>query len=433
MSPSMRLSFPPVVVEDGAGSWFRNSEGSRFLDLHSMACIMNVGYGHKRVVEAIVSQTKRLLHGNPAYVVVEQTVELARRLADVTPGHSPKKVCFGLSGSDANDAAIKLARAATGRPLIISFFGAYHGNTYGALSISAVSPAMRRGFHPILPGIFHVSFPDTYRGDHLQVDSDDVSGFYLRRLEELFTNVAPPEDIAAVIVEPVQGDSGILVPPDDYLPRLKELCDRHGCLLIAEEVQTGMGRTGELFAVERSGVVPDIMVIGKALGSGMPVSAIVAASDLMDSWSAPGHVFSTSGNPVSSAAALAVLDIIEEEGILENAKQRGDQLRTGLERLAESHEVIGDVRGRGLMLGMDLVTDQSTRSRHRSLAAKVVRACFDRGCFITFLAGSVLRFAPPLIISEEEVDLALEILESALRAALSGRITDSDVASLVGW
>jgi 4-aminobutyrate aminotransferase len=397
-----------------------------------MACIMNVGYGHPRLVEAITTQAQRLVHGNPAYVVHEGMVRLAQRLDELTPGDFPKRVAFGLSGSDANDGAVKLARAATGRQLIVAFHGAYHGNTYGALSLSAVSPAMRRGFGPVLPGVVHVRYPDAYRRHH-GLTGAEVTAACLEELTATLGALAPPEDVAAIVVEPVQGDSGILVPPPSFLPALAELASRHGILLVAEEVQTGFGRTGARFAVEHDGVVPDILVLGKALGGGMPISAVVARSELMDAWEAPGHVFSTSGNPVTTAAALAVLDILEDEQLVEAARARGATLRAGLEELARAHEVVGDVRGRGLMLGVDLVADPGTRARDRLLAAKVVKGCFDRGCFLTFLAGSVLRFVPPLVISDEQVQEAVEIVGKALADALAGKVGDDEVAQFTGW
>lgn len=432
ISPATRIAFPPVVVEGGQGTWFWDSDGRRFLDLHAMACIMNIGYGHPRVVEAIIRQAERLVHGNPAYVLHEGTVTLAQRLDELTPGDFPKRVAFGLSGSDANDGAVKLARAATGRQLIVAFHGAYHGNTYGALSLSAVSPAMRKGFGPVLPGIVHVHYPDAYRR-HRGMTDEEITAACLSELTATFATLAPPEDVAAIVVEPVQGDSGILVPPPSYLPALSDLARRHGILLIADEVQTGFGRAGTHFAVEHDDVVPDVMVLGKALGGGMPISAVVARSELMDAWEAPGHVFSTSGNPVTTAAALAVLDIIDDEDLVAAAWARGDTLRAGLEELACNHEVIGDVRGRGLMLGVDLVADPDTRARDRLLAAKVVKGCFDRGCFLTFLAGSVLRFVPPLVISDQEVHRALEVVGEALSDAVSGKVTDGEVAQFTGW
>ncbi|MQA81678.1 MAG: aminotransferase class III-fold pyridoxal phosphate-dependent enzyme [Streptosporangiales bacterium] len=430
MSPATRLSFPSVVVDGGAGATFWDRTGRRFLDLHSMAGVANVGYGHPRFVEAVVEQVRRLVHCNPAYVLHEAPIRLAQRLAASTPGTFPKRVAFGLSGSDANDGVIKLARAATGRQLIVAFTGAYHGNTYGALSMSSVSAAMRRGFGPVVPGIVHVPFPDAYRSPYRGVD---VAESYLAELDAVFDVVAPPEDVAAIVVEPVQGDSGVIVPPQDFMTGLAERARRHGILLVAEEVQTGLGRTGRMYAAEHFGLEPDIMVLGKALGGGIPISAIVARSELMDSWQAPGHVFSTGISPVAATAALAVLDILADDDLVTAAATRGGLLQRGLTEMQDRYAEIGDIRGLGLMLGADLVSDPETRTRNRILAAKVIKGCFDRGCYLTFLAGSVLRFIPPLVITDNEINHALETVEVSLKSALSGKVSDEEVRELTGW
>lgn len=432
MSPAARLSFPSVVVDGGAGATFWDHGGRRFLDLHSMAGVANIGYGHPRYVQAVVEQVRRLVHCNSAYVLHEAPIRLAERLAATTPGDFPKRVAFGLSGSDANDGVIKLARAATGRQMIVTFSGAYHGNTYGALSMSSVSAAMRRGFGPVVPGIVQVPFPNMYRGPH-RGSAVDVAEECLTELDAVFDTVAPPEDVAAIVVEPVQGDSGVVVPPQCYMAGLAERARRHGILLVAEEVQTGLGRTGRMYATEHFGLEPDIMVLGKALGGGIPISAIVARSELMDSWHAPGHVFSTAMSPVAATAALTVLDILDEENLVAAAQSKGTLLRQGLTDMQERYSEIGDVRGLGLMLGADLVTDPDTRTRNRTLAAKVVKGCFDRGCYLTFLAGSVLRFIPPLVITEDEVTHALETVEDSLVDALAGKVPDEEVTALTGW
>jgi 4-aminobutyrate aminotransferase len=239
--------------------------------------------------------------------------------------------------------------------------------------------------------------------------------------------------VAAVFVEPIQGDSGILVPPAGYLDDLAALCREHGILLVAEEVQSGVGRTGRWFAAEHFALEPDITVVGKGLGSGMPVSAVVARADLMEAWGPPAHVFSTAANPVCAAAALATIAVIEEEDLLANARERGRQLEDGLAELASRHEPIGDVRGRGLMLGVDLVTDRDSREPARELAAKVVAACYRRGLYLTFLRGCVLRLAPPLTVTAAQVEQALEVLDAALTDAERGRVPAADVASLTGW
>jgi 4-aminobutyrate aminotransferase len=427
LSPSMRLPFSPLLVERGEGARFWDADGREFLDFHSMACILNTGHNHPAVVAAISDQAQRLVHCNPGYATHELTLELAERLAGLAPGEAPRRVALGLSGSDANDGAIKLARAATGRHRVIAFLRSYHGNTYGALSLSSVSPAMRRGFGPELPGVHHVPYPDVYR---MPGAADEVAERCLEALRELFATVAPPDEVAAVVVEPIQGDAGTVVPPAQWVSGLVELCAQHGILVVAEEVQTGIGRTGRWFAGDHFDLEPDILVLGKGLGSGMPVSALVARAELMDSWESPGHVFCTSANPVCCAAAVATLDVIEAEQLISNAEAMGRRLRDGLEALARRHESVGDVRGLGLMLAVDLVASRDTRERSKELAAATVAGCLRRGLYLTFLSGSVLRLVPPLIVGEPEVDRALEILDASLEDAEQGRVRGDDI---VGW
>lgn len=432
VSPATRIPFLPLVVDSARGTELVEPDGRRLLDFHAMACIATTGHCHPRVVEAIRDQAGRLVHCNSGYALHEPLVRLADELVRIAPGAGPRKVAFGLSGSDANDGALKLARAATGRSKAIAFLGSYHGNTYGALSLSAVSLAMRRGFGPVVPDIHHIPYPDSYRAGP-GMTPDDVAVACLERLSELLATVAPPEEVAAVFLEPVQGDAGILVPPQSFVDGLVEICHTNGILIVAEEVQTGMGRTSRWFAAEHFGLEPDVTVIGKGLASGMPVSALVARAELMDAWGPPGHVFSTGANPVCCAAALATIAVVEDEGLLPNARVRGDQLVDGLRELAARHEAIGDVRGLGLMLGVDLVEDRHSKLPARNLAAKIAVACYRRGLYLTFLRGSVLRLVPPLVLGQSEADRALDILAHALDDALAGRVSDEDITTITGW
>lgn len=432
LSPATRIPFIPLVAECGRGAELVDRDGTRLLDFHSMACTTSTGHCHPRVVDAIQRQAARLVQCNSGYAVHEPMVRLAAELVRITPGDWSKKVAFGLSGSDANDGALKLVRAATRRPKVIAFFGSYHGNTYGALSLSAVSLAMRRGFGPVVPDVHHVPYPDTYRADP-PGNAGEVAARCLRELARVLETVAPPEEVAAVFMEPVQGDSGVLLPPVEFCQGLTDLCRQHGILLVAEEVQCGVGRTGRWFASEHFQLEPDVTIVGKGLGSGMPVSAVVARADLMDAWGPPGHVFSTASNPVCAAAALATIAVVEEEGLLENARCRSRQLVEGLAALADRHDAIGDVRGLGLMLGVDLVEDRDSRVPARALAPKVVAACYRRGLYLTFLRGSVLRLAPPLVVDEAQVERALGILDAAFEDAALDRVAAADVAQITGW
>lgn len=430
MSPAARLPFLPVAVESGAGSRFTSVGGKDFLDFHSMACVLNTGYNHPRIVEAIKKQSDRLIHCNSGYALHELAVDLAERLANLAPGSQDRRIAFGLSGSDANDGALKLVRAATGRWRVFSFRGAYHGTTFGALSLSTVSHNMRRGFGPEVPGVHTIKFPDVYRAGKT---ADEVVSDCLNDFASQLANSVPPDEVAAVFIEPVQGDAGILVPPQEYMDGLRRVCARHGILIVAEEVQTGIGRTGRLFASSHFDLNPDVLVLGKALGSGVPISAVIANSDLMNNWSSPGHVFSTAANPVSCAAALTTLDIMEEEGLADRAARMGRLLRTGLTDLARTYPQIGDIRGLGLMIGVDLIADMESRERAGRLAAAVTAGCLSRGLYLTFLSGNVLRLAPPLTVDEREIEQALNIMDEALADGIAGRVPDDLISQIVGW
>lgn len=432
LSPSIRLPFYPMVVESGLGSILRDQDGREYIDFLSMAAITNVGHNHPRVVQAMQEQVARLVHCNAAYAYHEPLTALTERLIAITPGSGPKRVAYGVSGADANDGAIKLSRAATGRQKIIAFLNSYHGNTYGALSLSAVSLPMRRGFGPLLPEIYHVPYPDCYRCPWGQTYGS--CGFQcVAHLQMTLDRVAPADEVAAIFMEPIQGDAGIIEPPPEYVRGLTAICRAHGILLVAEEVQTGMGRTGRWFASEHFDLEPDIIVLGKALASGMPLSAIVARADLMEHWSSPGHVFCTAANPVCCAAALATVEVLASEQLVQRAAETGTYLRNQFAALAERHEVIGDVRGRGLMLGVDLVTDRQTRERDWALTSKVAFRCWQQGLFLSFFSRSVLRIAPPLVLSRPEADRALAILEQSLVDVMAGRVSDDVLDQVKGW
>lgn len=431
ISPSARIPYYPLVVKSAHGATIEDSDGHLYLDFLSAACIANTGHSHPRVVEAIKKQSDKLIHYNLAYAYTEEAVELAVELCRITPGQFPKRVAFGLSGSDANDCAIKLVRQAAGRPNVISYLRAYHGQTYGALSLSAVSLPMRRHMGPMLPGVFHAPYPDCYhcnwaRGGNCSLEC-------LSALTGLFETSCPPDEVAAIFIEPIQGDSGIVVPPDSYMEGLRKVCEEHGILLVAEEVQSGFGRTGRWFASGKWSFAPDLVIMGKAMASGMPLSAVVGRKELFDGWESPAHAISTSANPISCAASLATVKVIEEEGLLDRARESGAYLKRRFLEMAGRHPLIGDVRGEGLMLGVDLVVDRSTKERAAKETAKVAYAAWKRGLFVTFFSKSVLRIAPPLIVTKDEMDRALGILDESLSDVEQGRIGDSVLSSVKGW
>ncbi|MGI6603844.1 MAG: aspartate aminotransferase family protein [bacterium] len=433
LSPASRMPYYPLAVKSGHGSTVVDMDGNEYLDFLASAAALNTGHAHPKVVAAIQKQAAEFIHYTPAYMYHEPLVRLAQELIRITPGDFPKQVAFGLTGSDANDGAIKLARAYTGRPKVISFIRSYHGSTYGAITLSAVSLNMRRKIGPFLPEIEHIPFPDCYRcpmGGHKK---DTCGDHCLNYLHFLFENYLPAEEVAAIIMEPIQGDAGIIVPPVEYVQSLAKLCREKGILFISEEVQQGFGRTGRWFGIEHFGVEPDILILGKAIASGMPLSAIVAKKEIMQAWEAPAHLFTTGGNPVSCAAALATIHVIEEENLVERSRVLGEKAMARFNEMAQRYELIGDVRGKGLSIGVDLVTNRETRQRAYKEAAKLCYRAWEKGLLLSFFSNSVLRIQPPLVITEEELDRALDIIEESLVDVISGKVPDEVLETVKGW
>jgi 4-aminobutyrate aminotransferase len=404
MSPSYTRIYP-LVVARGSGAVIEDVDGNLFLDFTAGIAVTSTGHCHPDVVAAIKDQADKLLHMSGTDFYYEPQIDLAQRLAELAPGTTPKRVFFTNSGAEALEAALKLARWHTQRPRVIAFFGAFHGRTYGAMSLSGSKLVHRRGFSPLVPDIHHVPFPPASSGD---------GHAWVRSIEDtLLRRTASPDEVAAIFVEPIQGESGYRVPPQDFLPAVRALCDRYGMLLVADEVQTGMGRTGKLFALEHWGVEADILCTAKGIASGMPLGAIVARQDVMD-WPPGSHASTFGGNPVSCRAALATLDLLEA-GYTQNAAERGEQLRAGLQRLRSRFPVIGDVRGLGLMMAMDLVKGPN-EPLDPALRDAVVQTAFTKGLLLLGCGESAIRFCPPLCISAAQVDHALQILEEILQA-----------------
>jgi 4-aminobutyrate aminotransferase len=346
-------------------------------------------------------------------------VELADRLADLVPGDSPKKVFLGNSGTEAVEAALKLARHHTGRPYVISFLGAFHGRTMGAVSLTASKPVYHRRFGPLVPAITHVPYAYCYRcAYNLSYPACDLACVDAIE-DQLLAHTIPPDEVAGIFVEPVQGEGGYVVPPEGWLKKLDGLCKRHGILLVDDEVQSGIGRTGRMFAIEHFEVVPDILCSAKALGSGMPISAMVAREQVM-SWPAGAHGSTFGGNPVCCAAALATLDVIEEEELLANATQVGARILDQLEDLARMSRLIGDVRGLGLMIGIELVRDKKSKEPATDETDALMMACFKRGLLTLPCGPNSLRLSPPLTLTAEQADAAISILADAI-AYIEGR------------
>jgi 4-aminobutyrate aminotransferase len=401
VSPSYTRVYP-LVVERGSGAVIEDVDGNLFLDFTAGIAVTATGHCHPHVVQAIKDQAGKLLHMSGTDFYYEPQIALSERLARLAPGQSPKRVFFTNSGAESLEAGLKLARWHTGRPRAIAFFGAFHGRTYGAMSLSGSKVVHRRGFSPLVPEIHHVPYP---RKDVLT--NPNSAKECLRTIEDmLLRRLASPDEVAAIFVEPIQGEGGYHVPPADFLPLLRQLCDKHGILLVADEVQTGMGRTGKMFAVEHWGVEPDILCLAKGIASGMPLGAMIAKEKVMD-WPSGSHASTFGGNPVSCRAALATIELLEQ-GLITNAAERGEQLKAGLQRMKEKFPgVLGDVRGLGLMVAIDVVREGGHDPAQRD---QVVQTAFQHGLLLLGCGESAVRFCPPLCITSQQVETALRIL-----------------------
>lgn len=411
VSPSYSRVYP-LVAARGSGAVVTDPDGNSFLDFTAGLAVCSTGHCHPRVVKAVAAQSRRLIHMSSTDFYNTPMTALAGRLSGLCPGEGDRKTYFGNSGAEAVEAALKLARYRTGRQHVIAFYGAFHGRTFGALSLTASRAGHRRRFAPLLPGVVHAPYAYCYRcpvGCRPETCGAECAGW----IEEIvFRHEIPPEEVAAIAVEPVQGEGGYIVPPGKFLERIARICRANGILLFADEVQTGMGRTGKMLAVDHFGIVPDIVALAKAIASGLPLSATVACADVMN-WPPGAHASTFGGNPVACAAALATLDLIEE-GLARNAARLGDRLLSGLRGLMERHELIGDVRGLGLMLGIELVRDRDTKERATPERDRLVRRCFEKGLLVLPAGPNSVRLSPPLVITEKQADTALSILDDVL-------------------
>ena len=412
VSPSYTRVYP-LVVESARGLWVRDVDGNRFLDFTAGIAVNSTGHCHPEVVEAIRDQADRLIHMSGTDFYYGPQIALAEKLAGIANISGGPKVFFANSGTEAIEASFKLARYHTRRDQTIAFFGAFHGRTMGALSLSASKAYQRKYYTPFVPGITHVPYPNCYRCP-FGVGYPTCGVACVRWIEDpLFRTSISPEEVAAIFVEPIQGEGGYIVPPPEFHLELSKLAKKYGILLVADEIQSGMGRTGKMFAMEHFGVEPAIMALAKGIASGMPLGAMIASSELMD-WHAGSHASTFGGNPVSCRAALATIDLLEK-GLIENARIRGRQLMAGLGEMQKTIECMGDVRGIGLMVGVELVKDRVTRESAPELRDRVVRGAFQNGLLLLGCGESTIRFCPPLVISEEEVDTGLSIFERTLR------------------
>jgi 4-aminobutyrate aminotransferase len=409
VSPSYTRSYP-LVVERGSGAVIEDVDGNLFLDFTAGIAVTNTGHCHPEVVAAIKDQSEKLLHMSGTDFYYRPQIELAERLAKAAPGATPKKVFFANSGAETVEGALKLARWHTRRNRAVAFLGAFHGRTYGAMSLSGSKLAHRRGFSPLVPDVHHVPFPRS-----CPEGGCDAGCALVKEIEDtLFKRVCPPDEVAAIFAEPVQGEGGYYPMPPGCLPALRRLCDRHGILLVLDEVQSGMGRTGKLFAAEHYGVEPDIICLAKGIASGLPLGAIVAKADVMD-WPSGSHASTFGGNPVACRAALATLDLLEREYI-RNAAERGEQLRGGLRALADKHDCLANVRGLGLMTAVDVVHPGSPPAPNPGLREQAIHAAFRCGLLLLGCGESAIRFCPPLCVTAGQVETALRVLDGVLAA-----------------
>jgi 4-aminobutyrate aminotransferase len=415
VSPSYTRSYP-LVAEKAYGAIVEDVDGNAFLDFSAGIAVCSTGHCHPEVVRAIQEQAASLIHMSGTDFYYAHMPELGEKLQSLMPGSGQWKCFYGNSGAEAIEAAMKLARYSTGRFQFIAFQQAFHGRTMGALSLTASKAIQRKGFGPLVPGVTHIPYPNTYRCP-LKSTPEHVGDAVLDYLEHVvFKTTVNPEEVAAIVVEAVQGEGGYVVPPPGFLAGLERIARKHGILIVCDEVQSGMGRTGKMFAFEHfEDFQPDIVALAKGIASGMPLGVAIARSDLM-TWPPGAHASTFGGNPICLAAAIATVRLLESS-LIANAAKIGAYLKPQLEKLMHSHEVIGDVRGLGLMLGIDLVEDRRTKAHHANLRNAVVTECFKRGLLVLGAGASTIRLSPPLVIDEEQADCAVRILSESISAA----------------
>jgi 4-aminobutyrate aminotransferase len=404
----------PLVVKQGRGMVIEDVDGNLFLDFMAGIAVCSTGHSHPRVVKAIEEQARKFLHICGSDYYYEPMAELAEKLNRLAPGSAPKKIFFTNSGAEAVEAAFKLARHHTKRQHVIAFHGAFHGRTLGALSLTASRASHRAYFGPLIPGVHHLPYGFCHRCPYqLKYDSCGVECVSLIE-KTLFRYEVRPDEVAAIFVEPVQGEGGYVVPPPEYLPMLQDLCRKHGILLVVDEIQSGFGRTGKMFASEHWGIEPDIVCAAKGIASGMPIGAMIARAEI-STWTRSSHGSTFGGNPVACAAALATIELLEK-GLVENAAQVGVILKEQLMALKSRHAVIGDVRGLGLMIGVEFESADGSHAPDARLRDRVMQQCFAQGLLLLSCGESTLRFCPPLIVTAEETKTAVEIFDAAVTA-----------------
>jgi 4-aminobutyrate aminotransferase len=414
ISPSYTRSYP-MVAQQGRGIVVTDVDGNEFFDFSAGIAVTSTGHCHPDVVAAIQKQAGELIHMSGTDFYYESLVTLAQRLSKIAPMPGPHRVYYGNSGAEAVECALKLARYHTKRQNVIAFFGAFHGRTMGALSLTGSKPQQKRRFGAPVPGVTHVRYPDVYRAsDAGGLDPETFALNCARFIEDkLFKTTLPPEEVAAIFVEPVQGEGGYVIAPTNFMEELRRICDRHGILLVADEVQSGMGRTGKWWAIEHTGVHPDIVCSAKGIASGMPLSAVISRAEVMD-WVPGSHASTFGGNPVCIAAALATLDVIEGENLRDNATQVGNHMIKRMADWTNKYEIVGDVRGRGLMIGVEIVKSKKTKEFAAAERDRIVELAFERGLLLLGCGPSTVRIAPPLVVTKDEADVCVDVLDECI-------------------
>lgn len=425
-----KIPYYPTSFKSGNGAILYDDNDKQYIDFLASASSANIGHGNKEIADAVFTQMKKITQYSSVYFPMPQGQTLAKKLIQLLNDDN-MQVAYSNDGSEAIDCAIKIAKAYTKRNKIISFKEAYHGSSYGAMSISAISLNMRRSIGELINGVYHMDYPNCFR---CQCYSDKCENFTcLKQFEYAFEHYIPPEEVAAIFIEPIGGDMGIVVPPIQYMQKLNELCHKYGILLVVDEIQQGICRTGKWFSFENFGIKPDIIVLGKSIGAGLPLGVTIANKKIMNSLSAPAHVFTMSGNSTVCTAALKQLQIFERENMNQKVVEKGMYLKSKLKDLYNKYDIIGDIRGIGLSIGIDLVYDRIKKQKNHIAAAKISYNCIKNGLLVTFINKNILRIQPPLVISKDQIDKAIHILDNSFQNYITGKIDDTVLLHSKGW
>jgi 4-aminobutyrate aminotransferase len=408
------VRFYPLVIESGKDCIVKDVDGNEYIDFNSGVLCLNVGHCHPLVIEAIKRQSEKFLHYSWTDFYYEHLVDLGEKLEKMTPGSFPKKIFYSNSGAESIEAAIKVSKWHTRKQLFLAFIGAFHGRLIGSLSLTASKPVQKKYFSPLMPGVIHVPYPYCYRCPY-KLTYPDCDYWCVDFIDEwVFKKYVPPEDTAAFFFEPIQGEGGYVVPPPEYFQKLKKLADKYGILLVDDEIQAGVGRTGKFCAIEHWNVTPDIVCLAKSIAAGLPLGVTIARAEVMD-WEGGSHANTFGGNPLACSAAKAVIDVVEKERLMENATRQGAHMMTRLKEMQEKYPIIGDVRGKGLMIGVEIVKDKKTKAPGSDEASEIMQKSWRRGVVAITCGPSTIRIAPPLTITRELVDSALDVIEGVVK------------------